>query len=176
MTTGNRTDDEQFLDWFAGFVDGEGCFSIRQFPQATGWYTRLQIDLRDDDLDILLEIQDRLGLGAISRRHYKEAGAHDSAVWCVATRADCFRLVSIFDAHPLRAKKRRDYLVWRLAVIENQKPFRMRDLAKMKFLADKIRLIRAYEPQEEITFEPGGIQLSFPTTEDEDENSGPRGY
>lgn len=153
--------DELFLTWFAGFVAGEGCFKMAQRQGQYHWRTDLVIALRDDDLDILLEIQERLGIGTISHSLHSGGERKTAARWEAGGLSNSYKLVTILDTHPLRARKQKDYLVWREAVLENQKPPAQRDLAKMKFLADKLRLVRTYEPPEEIDFESSAIQLTF---------------
>jgi hypothetical protein len=37
-------------------------------------------------------------------------------VWRVQRTAECVQLAAILDAHPLRAKKKRDYAIWRIAL------------------------------------------------------------
>lgn len=158
-------EDDGFFDWLAGFVAGEGYFGITKESSSTQWSTRLTIGLRDDDLPILIAIQERLEMGRISHAVKRLRDGSDSrpqATWCTLTNAGCLKLVTIFDRHPIRAKKEADYLVWREAVIENRKPPQQRDLRKMRYLADKICLVRTYEPQDETTYEPNAIQLTFP--------------
>ena len=156
------TEHGRFLDWFAGFVDGEGSFTIRTKESGVTWQNQLTIRLRDDDLDVLVEIQERLGFGAVYRFPASPGNEHDVADWRCFSRADCHKLVKILDAHPLRAKKARDYAVWREAVIENLKPFEQRDRAKMRYLADKIKLVRSYDAPEVEEIETGAVQLTFP--------------
>jgi hypothetical protein len=58
--------DAAFGNWLAGFIDGEGSFTIQSaradMPQ---FYTRFQIRLRADDRPILEEIRAQLGVGAL---------------------------------------------------------------------------------------------------------------
>lgn len=155
--------DNAFLDWLAGFVAGEGCFYAGKSSNCRQVETRLEIHLRDDDLDILLEIQERLGMGTIYRLPRKKDSGYPQAAWSVARTTECRRLVDIFDVHPVRAKKRRDYEVWREIVLERSKPLEQRNLEKMYYLADKLRLVRQYELPEELSdYEPGIVQLSLP--------------
>lgn len=168
----SRMDDhEAFLHWFAGFVAGEAYFVIAPATESGYYYTCLRIKLRDDDLDVLLEIQDNLGIGTIHRRKPRGT-SRPCAVWQVTNIVGCRRLVHIFDDHPLRAKKRRDYEVWRDAVEEMSKPMEQRDRRKLRYLYDKIRLVRQYEvPDEEVDYdyESEEVQLRLPYVEDKDE-------
>lgn len=112
-------DDAGFGHWLAGFIDGEGCFIIH--PQPSGAYRcEFRIALRDDDSAILEEILQRTGIGLIVRyaARYERVDGKPQAVWTVRTKPDGFRLVDLLDRYPLRAKKARDYAIWREALVE----------------------------------------------------------
>jgi site-specific DNA-methyltransferase (adenine-specific) len=104
-----------FLNWFAGFVDGEGCFSVHK-KNVSGYETydcQFSIGLRRDDAPILREIKRVLGIGTVAVSKKKPAGGgNPKARFCVSSKADCLRLVEVFRAAPLRAKKARDFEFW----------------------------------------------------------------
>ena len=106
--------DDAFGNWLAGFIDGEGCFRIAKRHQryyAYGCF--FSITLRADDEPVLWEIQRRTGFGRVrSYPHQRNA----AACYSVETRAECLALIEILDRYPLRAKKARDYAIWREAV------------------------------------------------------------
>jgi hypothetical protein len=162
------TDEDRFLDWLAGFVDGEGCFGVWPHNDNRQYRTGLSVKLRDDDTPILIEIMERLKMGRIGFIPAESETWKARVRWDVASNRDALCLVHIFDAHPLRAKKARDYAVWREAVLENQKSPKQRDLNKLCYLANKIKLIRAYEPQPEEEYGADAVPLSFPTEGDDD--------
>jgi hypothetical protein len=113
-----------FGHWFAGFVDGEGCFVIfGGSPTArTDYHCRLVIEVRYDEQPILTEIQRRLGIGSIQRLPHRRAPTSAPLTrWFVRSKADCAALVEVLDRFPLRAKKARDYAVWREAVAVRQR-------------------------------------------------------
>jgi hypothetical protein len=95
--------------WLAGFAAGEGTFYVS--PQGNPYF---QICLRADDRAVLDALCAEFG-GNVRLRAAR--ASKPSATWSVQTRADLPRLVEYFDAHPLRAKKGRDYAVWREAVV-----------------------------------------------------------
>lgn len=108
--------------WFAGFSDGEACFDIRRCENGTRHHPRFGIGLRSDDALILERLQAAFG----GRLHYsgrKDApwgnvgGIAPQCRWHVVAKADLVKLVEYFDRFPLRAKKARDYAVWRRAVM-----------------------------------------------------------
>lgn len=107
--------DKGFLDWLAGFAAGDGSFGLRL--NGTSWQGRFAICLREDDAEILYEIQSRLDMGRIY--HVKRRGSSREQVTLEVNRAaDLMRLVDIFEAHPLRAKKQQDFAIWKQAVTE----------------------------------------------------------
>jgi hypothetical protein len=110
--------EDAFGHWLAGFADGEGCFTILC---VNGTYVpSFQINLRADDAPILVEIHDTLGIGFLTTPR-KTGGPNKQIAWMVSDRQGTAKLVEIFDKYPLRAKKRRDYEIWRKAVRERNR-------------------------------------------------------
>ncbi len=111
--------DPSFGHWFAGFTDGEGCFTItakynlprRHFPS---YGLSFHIGLRRDDLPILEEIRTRINVGRIKVSHQNKE-QNPQARLIVTRKRECFRLIDIFDLFPLRAKKARDFSIWKEA-------------------------------------------------------------
>ena len=98
---------EAFADsWFAGFADGEGCFYIGR--RRHGHAPAFSVDLRDDDGDVLIRLRNAFGGRLLWRPRI--------CTWAVTDKSGLVRLVKYFDRYPLRAKKGRDYLIWREAV------------------------------------------------------------
>lgn len=154
-------EQEAFYNWLAGFIDGEGCFLIIKDPRSIQYVASFALRLRDDDMDIILEIQEKTRIGVV----YRSAPVKTSramAIWYISRKSDAMCLVGILDSHPLRARKLRDYLVWREAVLEQSKLIGARDLHKLEYLHDKIRLVRSYEETEIDDYEPAGVQLELP--------------
>jgi len=70
--------DPHFLAWLAGFVDGEGCFSILRTKNRSGTYNRRPIlVISQATSGVLYLIQDTLGCGGVygtARSAKKESG------------------------------------------------------------------------------------------------------
>lgn len=112
--------DRDFGNWLDGFIDGEGCFVIREVNKNGMVYCGFSIELRLDDAEILREIHRRLGIGHLKMRHRtgKKGNDRPQIGWVIQDGKGCLVLAKILEAHPLRAKKRRDFAIWRLALHE----------------------------------------------------------
>lgn len=131
--------ETRFKDWLAGFVDGEGHFGINKCKYGPVC-CQFVIQLRDDDLALLEHIQCELGsIGSINLPRSARV-----ARFVICSRADTAVLVKLLDEHPLLSKKHHDYLVWRQAVLELQKPYPDRNL--LLHLFDEIKDVRRYKP------------------------------
>jgi hypothetical protein len=100
--------------WFAGFTDGEGHFGLYLHGRNNGWVPRFVIKLRADDESILRQLQETFGGTVIKVK--RSDTSRDCALWRVLDKEGLERLVAYFDRFPLRAKKARDYKIWREAV------------------------------------------------------------
>jgi len=115
---------DAFGMWLSGFVDGEGCFQInrrkhRIAPCGFAWVLVFSLGLRADDIGILYEVQHFWNTGRVSVEHPHLNGyrANPSAVYRVGSlRQHREVIVPHFLRYPLRAKKARDFEVWREAV------------------------------------------------------------
>lgn len=102
-------------DYVAGFIDGEGsfCVVISKHPQKRlGLDARLsfEIELRDDDKEILILIQETLGCGRIYDLKYERYGWFPHAQLKVSSFKEIRdNLIPFLKRHPLRAKKRKSF-------------------------------------------------------------------
>lgn len=102
-------------DYIAGFIDGEGCFTITlaKHPERKfGIDARLQfeIELRDDDEEILKEIQKSLGCGRIFHLSYERYGWNPHTELKVSSIKEIReKLIPFLKKNPLRAKKRHSF-------------------------------------------------------------------
>jgi len=122
-----------FGNWFAGLVDGEGCFLIHTNCQhkKVYYYPRFAIHMRLDDIEMLRSIQNTLGVGGIYIQRYSDR--NPMVTYQVDSVKNCKVIVAIFDKYFLRSKKRREYEIWRLSVLENTRNERIyRELKELK--------------------------------------------
>jgi hypothetical protein len=108
--------DPSFGNWLAGFIDGEGCFSIFRDPNRKSFRCRFDLVLRRDDEAILVEIAGRTKLGYISRRRAIGRSA-PSSTWVIQSKGGCAALATLLVRFPLRAKKLRDFQIWHRTVL-----------------------------------------------------------
>lgn len=141
--------EDGFGHWIAGFIDGEGCFVItcdkRRMRARAPYSCRFEISVRDDDADVLKEIARRTGLGHMAWcKQSGSAGTRPKASWRVMSRRDCLGLVALLDRFPLRAKKARDFEVWRTAVHEWLRPHARGEYGRMPALKLQLHAVREY--------------------------------
>jgi hypothetical protein len=115
-----RKIDPHWASWFAGFVDGEGYFQIHGGGDRS-FSTRLVITLREDDEAVLREVEKRLGCGNVyhvEKSADREGGmkASDQFMWVVGAMEEVNEIIiPLFEQHPPRSKKKREYEIWKEA-------------------------------------------------------------
>lgn len=145
--------------WFAGFADGEGSFGLvnkRQPVKRNGTIVRYEIvgvqpwftlGLRADDVAVLEGLRETFG-GSVRfddapNRQRDGHARHPRYQWVVCAKSDLLALVAYFDQFALRAKKAKDYGVWRRAVrIYVARGARAPELRELR---DALMEVRQYE-------------------------------
>lgn len=97
--------------YIVGFVDGEGCFSIslnkngNRLPEVRLIF---EIELREDDEPILLDIQRTLSCGNIYRLEYERYAKWQPHVKLKVSNFKDInsKIIPFFQRYPLQAKKR----------------------------------------------------------------------
>lgn len=103
--------DESFGHWLSGFTDGEGSFFLH-FGKAQV-HVRFAIQLRADDADIIHSIKSFWGCGYIHFRHRKQDKSPMVSFSVSSLSHHINIIVPHFERFPLRAKKAKDFVIWR---------------------------------------------------------------
>lgn len=120
----DNIDRDAFGHWISGFTDGEGCFLLQQHSHAKRSHghpvAEFKISLRLDDIAILKSMQSYFRCGIIAKPvcpRNPQTNKKPSVEWHTAKTADLYNIiVPHFKKYPLRAKKRRDFLIWKQGV------------------------------------------------------------
>jgi LAGLIDADG endonuclease len=108
-------------EYVAGFVDGEGCFSVSIRPHPTVRYGNrcvigpvFQIYQHRDNLALLEKLKDFFGCGTITSKGPKS----DVMTYAVSGRRDLeSAIIPFFERHPLQSTKQEDFLKFRQIVL-----------------------------------------------------------
>lgn len=111
-------------DYIAGFVDGEGCFSLsfrkdvrherKGSPVYYSWKILFAINLRADDHNLLRDILSVLKCGTISFTISKAQKNSSEEVRYQTTNIDELKekIVPFFQKYKLYGKKKHDFTLW----------------------------------------------------------------
>nr|YP_009517227.1 LAGLIDADG homing endonuclease [Myochromella boudieri]AYE93138.1 LAGLIDADG homing endonuclease [Myochromella boudieri] len=109
----NTTTEAEISPWFlTGFIDAEGCFSIKiqqNVKLKTKWRVRpvFSITLHIKDLALLKSIKNNLGVGNISKSGEK------AVMFAVDSIKEIPVIINHFDKYPLITQKLSDYLIFK---------------------------------------------------------------
>jgi hypothetical protein len=133
--------NDGFGHWLAGFIDGEGCFMIRIKKRQKFFTPIFSLRVRADENEVMESIRDQTCIGKLYFYPHNGIRGNPCIIWEVARKDDCRKLVTILDKYPLRAKKRRDFGIWREAVLTEGKG-RQKTLA---ILYETLKAVRTYK-------------------------------
>ena len=112
--------DEGFGNWLAGFTAGEGMFEFlirKTYGSKYKFRPRYAICLRNDDSPILFEIAKALGCGYVRPNERKGGKSKPQAVYLCDDIESLYEvIVPLFERYALRAKKARDFAIWKEAI------------------------------------------------------------
>ncbi len=133
--------------YIAGFIDGEGCFSVSIGKHKTlkrGLEVRIEfsIEVRADDREIIERIRKTIGCGNIYDIPYRKQGWYPHVKYKIGSRKDMVNyLFPLLDEYPLQAKKRKSYKIFKKVVLmcENKEHLTDEGFEKILKLRHQIR-------------------------------------
>lgn len=133
-------------DYVAGFIDGEGCFTIviaKHKTKKLGVDARLhfQIEVRADDLEILQHIQETIDCGRIYFLNYERYGWNPHVELKVSAFSELTnKLIPFLDRYPLRAKKFNSYQYFLQAVevFKRKEHLTLKGIEELKHIRSKM--------------------------------------
>jgi hypothetical protein len=170
-------------DYVAGFVDGEGCFSVSIHPHPTVRYgTRwliapcFQAYQHCDNAEILEKLRDFFGCGRITAKGPKSS----VLTFSVYSRKDLeSTIIPFFERYPLVSRKQEDFLKFREIVRMMQRKEHLsavgfRRIVELAFSMNKNGKQRRYRLRE-VLAEPSETVRRAPTAESAKIQSEPHG-
>jgi hypothetical protein len=163
-------------DYVAGFIDGEGCFSVSIRPHPTvrygnRWFIQPAFHAYQhrENVEILDELRSFFGCGSLVPK-----GPSSSVVtYCVHARRDLESvIIPFFERHPLISKKRLDFLKFAEIVRMMQRKEHLMDpgfrrIVELAFSMNQHGKQRKYR-REEVLAEPSETVRRAPTCSGED--------
>ena len=95
---------DSFIEWFRGFTDAEGCFSITKIKGINAFRFDFRISLHIDDLAVIEYIHNTLGFGRTNKGEF--------ATFNVGTHKDVAVIIAIFSKYSLNTPKHLDFLAF----------------------------------------------------------------
>jgi len=149
---------DDFGHWFAGFVDGEGCFYAGSHEQKHKKYHKYYksmtmlfvLQQRADDLPLLERIRDTLKCGGINSGRGRTGNQMPTYRYTVGKQSDLRKIIiPLFDKFPLRSKKDRDYKCWAHIVRAFDKQrgrvITPQEWARYQRATEALKAVRAYD-------------------------------
>jgi LAGLIDADG endonuclease len=111
-----------FFEGLIGFIDTEGNFDIRRFSNRPyAFEFRFRIGLHSYDTEVLVKIQNKLGIGSITQitnKNDKALRLEKKSTFIISKQEDVKKLIAILDKYaPLNTTKYLDFLSWKKAFL-----------------------------------------------------------
>lgn len=134
-------------DYVIGFIDGEGCFSVsitkhKTLKRRLEVRTKFEMELRADDHEILRRIQSTLACGKLYHVDYERYGWHPHSKYQISNIKELSEiLIPFIDKHPLQAKKKEVYKLFKKVVLmmKNKEHLVDRGFREIQKIQNKIR-------------------------------------
>jgi len=163
-------------DYLAGFIDGEGCFSVSIHPNPNakfGWIIDpdFTINQHKQSHEFLKSIQKFLGCGKI---YEKSPNNSNVLTFTVYSRRTIFeKILPFIDKHPLLSEKRNDYRKFREIVIRMQNKGHhtiegFHEIVKIAFSMNAFGKQRAYTLEEVLRLSSETARHTSASKADED--------
>lgn len=149
--------------FLAGFIEGEGSFTIDRQSRGDNHRCVMSAVARDDDAPLIRELASSTALGTVTTR--RRSRSRPQVAWTVTAKSDCKRLVELLDVYPLRGRKARDYAIWAAAMrwwidTDPTRLYRNRDWAPMIYLRGRLRDAKRFARSRSYTVDDAGTGLA----------------
>ena len=107
---------DQFIQWFVGFTEAEGCFKIKpryREGKFISFQFEFEIHLHIDDLTLLNLIKETLKIGNVYANE-----SRNSCSFVVGSEKELRELIKILDSFPLNGIKYLDFLDFKEAFLQ----------------------------------------------------------
>jgi hypothetical protein len=163
-------------EYLAGFIDGEGCFSVSIHPNPNakfGWIIDpdFTINQHKKSLEFLKSIQKFLGCGKIYEKSPDKSNVLTFTVYSRRTIYE--KIIPFLDKHPLISSKQNDYKIFREIVLamQNREHNNIEGFHKIVKLAFKMNALgkqRAYALEEVLRLSSETTRQASVSKTDED--------
>jgi hypothetical protein len=136
-------------DYVAGFIDGEGSFSVsigqhKTLRRGVEVRPEFEIEVRADDQEILERVLITIGCGRIYDCSYERYGWYPHVKYKITSTREMEEILFPFlDKHPLQAKKAKSYSIFRAIVLMYRKKQHLSDsgFRRIVKLRDRLRAL-----------------------------------
>ena len=133
-------------DWVVGFVDGEGCFfvGINQHKEMTTGYQVLPefiVVQHKRDIQVLYALKRFWGCGVVRKNHADRYAYRVRNLKCIEN------VISFFEKHKLKTKKRIDFLKFRRVCLMMKRGIHLEKDGLVKIIDVALKMSTANRPK-----------------------------